>query len=503
PIGYANRQFTANSVGILSLSGPLVLDPDKGGIPLGSTFTYLPIDFSGSEAERLALLVANAGKVDLSLPQDESVSRRSLGARPEVVSVLANVRHRFGHGVQALADLVYYSNAGSIRDNPGSSFNDTPADAPTNPFSPVVRFSYPEPNVVGERGQKTQMWRGTLGLVADLPGGWAANADYAFGRATSDIFLERIVTTRAFGNAIRNGRPDPGRQPLDPLGDWATFVAASATYLSDLGSSARLVNRFSDASLRLAGPLVTLPGGPLTLTVLGESRREHVPPATVTSRSEVGSQRAKTPDRSLRVRSAHAELRAPLVPDSSRSVLRGLELQLAARRDSSRTVFPVQPSAGFPSNDDLLRINRRAFTFTGGLRFLPFPGLMLRASVATGELPPSIQQLSTISSSIGGVNAFGVLDRLRGNRPVATEGTVFVLRGGRSTIRSELARTISLGFVANPLARRRPRVAVDFSRIDRRREVLPFNFTPGTVLRNEDSYPGRVIREPLSEADRQ
>jgi hypothetical protein len=44
---------------------------------------------------------------------------------------------------------------------------------------------------------------------------------------------------------------------------------------------------------------------------------------------------------------------------------------------------------------------------------------------------------------------------------------------------------------------------VDFSRIDRRREVLPFNFTPGTVLRNEDSYPGRVIREPLSEADRQ
>ena len=503
PVGYANRQFTANSVGVLSRSGNLVLDADKGGIPLGSTFTYLPLGFSGTEAERLALLVANAGKVDLSLPRDESASRRSLVARPEVVSVLANVRRRFGTKVQAFGDLVYYSNAGSIRDNPGSAFQDTRADAPTNPFAQAVRFSYPEPNVVGEAGQKTQMWRGTLGLIADLPGGWAANADYAFGRAASDLFIRRIVTSRAYGNAIRNGRPDPGLAPLDPLGDWAAFVAASATYLDDLSYSVRLVNRFTDASLRLAGPIATLPGGPLTLTLLGESRREHVPPAKATYVAEVSGQVVTTPDRSLRVRSAHAELRAPLVPDSSRSFLRGLELQLAARRDLSRTIFPVEPSLGFPSNDDLLKIDRRAFTFTSGVRFFPLPGLMLRASVATGELPPSIQQLSSISSSVGGFNAFGVLDALRGNRPVGTEGTVFVLRGGRPTIRSEHARTISLGFVVNPLARRRPRIAVDFSRIDRRREVLPFEFGPATVLKNQDLYPERVVREPLSEADRQ
>jgi outer membrane receptor protein involved in Fe transport len=503
PAGYANRQFTANSVGILSRGGNLMLDPEKGGIPLGSTFTYLPLDFSGTEAERLALLVANAGKVDLSLPRDESVSRRSLVARPEVVSVLANVRRRFGTRVQALADLVYYSNAGSIRDNPGSTFQDTRADAPTNPFAQAVRFSYPEPNVVGDAGQETELWRGTLGLIADLPGGWAANADYAFGRATSDLFIRRIVTLRAYGNAIRNGRPDPGGQPLDPLGDWATFVAASATYLDDLSYSVRLVNRFTDASLRLAGPVATLPGGPLTLTLLGESRREHVPPAKVDYRAEVFGQVTTTPDRSLQVRSAHAELRAPLVPDSSRSFLRGLELQLAARRDWSRTVFPVEPSLGFPSNDDLLRIDRRAFTFTSGVRFFPVPALMLRASVATGELPPSIQQLSTIASAVSGFNAYGVPDPLRGNRPVGTEGKVAELRGGRSTIRSEHARTISVGLVLNPHAPRRPRIAVDFSRIDRRREVLPFGFGPATVLRNQHLYPGRVEREPLSEQDKQ
>jgi outer membrane receptor protein involved in Fe transport len=347
------------------------------------------------------------------------------------------------------------------------------------------------------------MWRSTLGLIADLPGGWAANADYAFGRAASDLFIRRIVTSRAYGNAIRDGRPEPGRPPLDPLGDWATFVAASAAYLESLSTSVRLENRFTDASFRLAGPLATLPGGPLTLTLLGESRREHVRPAIVAYSSELFKQAVTTPDRSLRIRSAHAELRAPLVPDSGRAFFRGLEVQLAARQDSTRTVFPVQAAFGFPTNDDLLRIKRRAFTFTSGLRFFPLPGLMLRASVATGELPPSIQQLSTISSSISGFNAYGVLDPLRGNRPVGTEGKVVELRGGRSTIRSEHARTISVGFILNPLARRRPRIAVDFSRIDRKREVLPFNFGPVTVLRNQDLYPGRVMREALSEQDRQ
>jgi outer membrane receptor protein involved in Fe transport len=503
PAAYVNRQFTANSVGVLSRSGNLVLDPEKGGTPLGSTFTFLPIDFSGTQAERLALLVANAGKVDLSLPRDESVSRRSLIARPEVISVLANVRHRFGSNIEAFADLIYYSNAGMIRDNPGSQFQNTRADAPNNPFAQVVSFSYPEPNVIGEAGQEAEMRRATLGLIADLPGGWAANADYASGRAVSDLFLRRVVTSRSFGNAIREGRPDPGRPPLEPLGDWATFVAASATYLSELSTSVRYINRFSDASVRLAGPLAMLPGGALTLTLLGESRREHVRPAIVDYRSETFNQSNMTPDRSLQVRSAHAELRAPLVPDSSRTFLRGLELQLAARQDSTRTVFPVEPAFGFPSNDDLLRIKRRAFTFTGGVRFLPLPSLMLRASVATGELPPSIQQLSTISSFISGFNAYGVLDRLRGNRPVGTEGMVEELRGGRSTIRSERARTINVGFVLNPLARRRPRIAVDFSRIDRRREVLPFLFRPAAVLLNENLYPGRVVREPLGEEDRQ
>jgi hypothetical protein len=208
-----------------------------------------------------------------------------------------------------------------------------------------------------------------------------------------------------------------------------------------------------------------------------------------------------TPDRSLRVRSGYAELRAPLVPQGSRSPLRSLELQLAGRFDSIRTVFPVLPSFGFPSNDDLLRVDRNGFTFTSGMRFFPLPRLMLRASVATGELPPTTDQLSSVSSFIGFDT--GARDPLRGGRAVGTEGLVEVLRQGRSTMRSERARTVTLGAVFNPSARRGPRVAIDFSRIDRRREVVPFTARGAELVANEFLYPGRVVRAPVSEADRQ
>lgn len=502
PAGYVAGLSTGNSIGIFAQSGNLVLDPEKGGTPLGSTFTYLPLDFSGTEAERLALLVANAGKVDLSVSRDETGTRRFLTARPKVVSVLANVRRRFGSKVQAFADLVYYSNAGRMRDNPGSSFVTTNPDAPNNPFGQTVIFSYPEPNTIGTAGQRIETRRFTLGLIADLPSGWKANADYASGRVVADVFIRQLFTTLAYRDALRTGRPGPNGLPLDPLGGWAGFVAASATYLQDYETTARLVNRFADASIRLAGPLATLPGGPLTLTMLGESRHEHVLPVKVYERRGTNKVGYDTPDRRFRVRSAYAELRAPLASDESRSLLRSLEFQLAARYDSIRSVFPAQPSFGFPSNDDLVRVGRHAVTFTGGMRFFPLPRLMVRASVATGELPPTTQQLASVSSFFGN-GVFALADPLRGGEIVGTGGLVEVLREGRSSMRSERARTVTLGAVFNPSARRGPRIAVDFSRIERRREVVPFTPTGTQVVANESLYPGRIIRAPASEADRQ
>jgi hypothetical protein len=501
PVAYAAGLFTANSVGVLSTRGDLVLDPEKGGSSLGSRFTFLPLSFSGSEAERLALLAANAGKVDLSLSDDETGTRRSLVARPEVASILLNVRRRLGSNVQAFADLVYYSNDGRLQNNPGSPVQVTLANAPVNPFSQDIFLTYPEPSTPGSAGVGAMTRRLTLGFIADLPGGWKANADYAFGRATLDFSQRRVVTTTSYLNVLRFGVPAPGGLVLDPLGSWTDFVAASASYLEDYALTARFVNRFTDASFRLAGPLAELRGGPLTATMLVESRRERVPPARVSVIRGTTRDFADTPDRSIRVQSAYAELRAPIVPDGSRGLLSGLELQLAARTDATRTVLPAMPSFGFPSNDDLLRIDRRAMTFTGGARFFPLPRLMLRGSVATGELPPTIQQLASVSSFFG-VDVTGLGDPLRGGRRPGTEGLVEELRGGRSTMRSERARTINFGAVFNPSARRGPRISLDFSRIDRTREVAPFTLTRAELVANASLYPDRIVRAPLSEGDR-
>jgi outer membrane receptor protein involved in Fe transport len=44
-------------------------------------------------------------------------------------------------------------------------------------------------------------------------------------------------------------------------------------------------------------------------------------------------------------------------------------------------------------------------------------------------------------------------------------------------------------------------VSIDFSRIDRRREIFPFPLSMTELLAREDSFPGRVSRRPITEAD--
>jgi hypothetical protein len=79
---------------------------------------------------------------------------------------------------------------------------------------------------------------------------------------------------------------------------------------------------------------------------------------------------------------------------------------------------------------------------------------------------------------------------------------VTVFRGGSHALKPQKATTLSIGAVQNPNAARLPRLSDDFSRIDVRREVSFFTESLGTVLANEGQYGSRIVREPLTDADR-
>jgi outer membrane receptor protein involved in Fe transport len=73
--------------------------------------------------------------------------------------------------------------------------------------------------------------------------------------------------------------------------------------------------------------------------------------------------------------------------------------------------------------------------------------------------------------------------------------------GGNPGLKSEQAVTIAVGAIFNPRGERGPRISVDYSRIDRRREAVRFPLSLTELLIREDEFPGRVSRGPLTESD--
>jgi hypothetical protein len=278
PAGYAATTPRTNRISVFGIAGQnLVFDPQFGGDPIGAAFSFLPLDFSGTPEAARQLLRENAGRLSVELPEDATGTRAQLLARPTVTSVLASFRHKLSDAVEIYLDGMFLRNAGRQEyGEPGNIV--TFPDAPTNPFGQFIAFTVPRPM----QGPSCGSARMSLALhparSSDFPGGWSASADYTRGSAV----LKRSSVTPGLQSRSLHGVPhrvarSRGPAQVDPLRGVEDLTAALAAYRLTGFGSARLVNRFSDASLRLAGPVASLPGGPLTGTLLAERRRERVP----------------------------------------------------------------------------------------------------------------------------------------------------------------------------------------------------------------------------------
>jgi outer membrane receptor protein involved in Fe transport len=490
PAAYLGRRESGNSVTVYSLRNrDLVLDPALGGGSIGAPYTYLPLGFSGTRAEAIELLRQNAGRVDVELPEDRTGAFEYVASTATVTSALLNVRQRLSDNIEAFVDGLAYRNRGSFTTSSLGVSPDVVADASNNPFSDPVTFRFPLPGMARNVRDTVDTGRLAAGLIATLPLGWSAAVDYSIGVARSENSEGGPHLDATYTSAIRRGE-------IDPLGNWADVVAATPFYLEPRKSVYRTQNNFSDANLRLAGPLLRAPGGPLTLTLLAERRGDHVPERV----GDFGGERVLFSEYKQVVSSGYAELRAPLVPDDAK-ILRGLELQLAARYDDAATSFAPVPVRLEPWVDPLTTVNRSGFNYTVGARLYPLQRMMLRASVATGELYPAITQLRSLSSFRPVFPISRLFDPKRGGELIGGGQPVNILSGGSPSNKPELANTISVGVVLNPQGESGPRLSIDYSRVEIRREILPFSQTRFAVVANEEAYPGRLERGPLTDAD--
>jgi outer membrane receptor protein involved in Fe transport len=478
-----------------SLGEPLRLDAAHGGTVLNGSYTFLPLDFQGTDQEKAAALVANAGR----LPTEPADGDTSLISTPKTYSVLFSARRRISDRLEAFVDgLDLHDEARASSPRYLEQRSVTNANAAGNLFANSVYFYFPLPGLTDRKSVEIDVRRLTGGLIAALPRRWQASADYTVGHSLLEYRRNGMVIVSNISNGFAGAR---GQAPVVPLGDYASLQSAAMIYAVPSSEHSRLTTRFSNGTVRAAGPVITLPGGPLTATVLGEIRRERMPETVLVGSGEGGPSKTPTPDRVQRVTSGYIELRAPLLSrDSLFAPARGLELQLAVRRDEVRTTFPDTLLTGVTSYVRAT-VRHQADVFTFGARAFPTDWLMLRASAATGQSPPDMTHLQEITFLNTNPLASPYTDPKRGGRNLLADGPYRLGRSGWHDIGQEKGLTQSVGGVFNPSGRSGPRLSIDASRIEIRDEIGPSGLNPQQVIDAEARNPNRVVREPLSAAD--
>jgi outer membrane receptor protein involved in Fe transport len=512
-----------NGVNIRSANGSnLVLDAQYGGTNLGSNITNLPVGYAGVGSDRGALLVSNAGSFNLDVPSDLNGLRRGLLTSPRVQSFNVGVRRKFADAVDGFVDYSRLENKGlsfSANQAP-TSVSTLAANAPTNPFQQAIRVSFTNPELSFPYRHRSKTNTLAAGLIFRLPHKWGVNLEYSKVWSSTIASFYQAAIDNAGRACLNSGATCGGGTVLNPLQtpiDYGPFLFTEPTFVSGPYRS-----EFDNPSLRASGPLFSLPGGSanLTMALQREKTTINLSRNSIVDLSDRGRIYVIFPSRSQSTNSGYAEVVLPIIsPRNGVKFVRQLELRGAIRRDDYRTSSPqagdslIEFNSGgslitqiggqstiTTSNPDLqlpsidrLESKFKSTNFTVAGRYSPFDGLVLRASFATGFLPPSVVQLGSRSfpAPFGLSN---VRDPLRGNQLVDYALTT-IGGSGNVALRPEKSRSLSFGTILTPF--NGFRLSVDYTRIKKRDEISGIESV--FLVPNEGLFPGRIVRGPASD----
>jgi outer membrane receptor protein involved in Fe transport len=491
PLGYTTniRSAATNPDGT-----PRNLTLDDG-TPLNSPIVNVPVGYAGLAAagDGGHAFLTEAGQYNFDLartrqgvsaPANGSGAGRALVADPEVKTFSATIRRPLTDHISAFLDLGASNNDGLYASNQVQGVYSIAANAPNNPFAQPIRVTVPlsfgDTYSIHTNSQRRAMG----GLIFQLPGAWTAETDYTWDRSRS-YFRNAFSATSALATAINSGA-------IDVLRDLNDHPVDMAAFLNPASLPTPYYATFQDAVVRLSGPVLQLPGGPVMLSTMIEHSTLDIDEARQTSSAGVTT---VFPGRMQAVNSAYLEARLPLIgPANAKPGVRELELQLAGRWDEY-TIDAVTGSYTAGSNTRLYRGEKQLSSVnpTIGLRYVPAPSWILRASFGTGFLPPDVNQLAPIV--IPGLSV-SVLDPRRGNAAASPsiDGGV-----GNPNLDPEESRSWSAGVVFSPLQLPALRMSLDYTRISKSNAIT---FLPQQQLvDNEALFPERVVRAAPAPGD--
>jgi outer membrane receptor protein involved in Fe transport len=474
----------------------------SSGQSIGSAVTHVPYGYAGPQSDGGAALAANAGQYNLDLPRDPHWGGGYL-VNPAVTSFTLNARREFTDRLEFFVDASLLENSTSSQVN-GLPIN-TPyilqPSAPNNPFQQPIRVTFGATDLTygGRTTTESATLRTGAGLMLRLPRDWTVQAQYDWSRSRRDYVSSTSVLTTAARTAMANGTldilRDVGEYPLDysPY----HFTPMPSYILGPMES------RLTGASLRAAGATVDLPGGPVMLSAALERREMALQGNLLTSYTQPDVPvYTYYPPRGQETDSAYVELTAPLISAvNARGWARALDLQASYRRDETTTRAVAAGNSVFrpDSLDEPLPQAQynynsvQAHQYTLGLRYQPVEQLAVRFSHGSGILPPSNSQLVPL---VFNQNLSDVGDPKRDGAPVGLIENSF---SGSIQLVPEQSDSWSGGLIFTPARLPGLRLSVDYTRIEKTDEIATLNIP--TLLLLEDSFPGRVQRAELTEAD--
>ena len=421
----------------------LTLKTALGGTNLGSPIAYIPTGYAGLAADGVAPLISTVGKYNTDLANTHQSTGGGLAgllSEPTVKSGMLTLRRQFTATWQMFLDASASSN---LAERPLAFTTNTftvAAGAQNNPFNQNIQVTVPLESVRSTLVEAKSQ-RAVLGSIVRLPANWTAEADYTWNRAKYENTATPLSLTTAIRTPINTGA-------LNVLRDLGAFAPDLNPYLVNYSDNnvASSTYTIRDAVVRAAGPVFSLPAGPITLTALVEQRKEILDPYVADTFTGTTTTRSVIPGRDQRIDSGYLEAQVPFVSNANAVAgVKSLDMQLAIRRDDYETT-------GASNNVTATARNKVGSTDpTLGLRYSPVGDVMFRASYGTGFLPPSVAQLvPTVPTN---VTITGLVDPRRNNEPV-TSYTRF--SGGNPDLRPEESQSWSAGMVFTPRFSRGP-----------------------------------------------
>lgn len=338
-----------------------------------------------------------------------------------------------------------------------------PVDLPDNNFHQVRRGA----RVVG-------------GLKGTISERWSWTADSSFDHADTQTRID--APNAPLNNLISQARSDETSDLLfkiyNPLADHRAYPLSPETiaryfkYRSTIRSKADVYG----FNARFYGTPLTLPAGPLGLSVKSEYRREVNSGEMSLETSPELDRLLAVPPLILRPSSNHldfvslvGELTAPLMGPGWRTLsLDSVELNSATRASTIIT-------GGIK------------FTQTQAIKIVPRKWIALRAAYSEGFLPPTAGVLHGQQSEE--YLPWGLVDR--SGAPLSpVQGRV--LSGGNPALRAESSVSRTVGIILRPPLADGISLTADFWSIKAKNGIR--NVLPQEILDNPDLFPGRVSR---------